>query len=163
LDPWECFYGLNVAYRREALLGAGGFDTRLGMKGTDLAFEEDGEVFERLWEYADGRLVAYYAPQAFVRHSIPDSRVDPVYRLRRGFAQGQTRYVRESVLVGKPGLECWLLGAYRLLRVIPWAAIRWPGLLHYRNGMIECGVPVARQLGYLAAASGLRVNLRRSH
>ena len=163
LNRSECFYGLNVAFRREALAGVGGFDTRLGMKGTSLAFEEDCEVFERLWEFTGGCLSAYYAPGALVRHFIPDSRVKPVYRLKRGFANGQSQHDRESARSGRGGLDCWLRSAYRFSRIVLWAAIRWRRLPCYKNWMIESGVPVAERLGHLAAASGLRANLRRSH
>ena len=163
LGRHECFYGANVAFRREMLLAVGGFDTRLGMKGTNLAMEEDVEVFERLWESCGKRLWAYYAPGAQVLHLIPVARMNPLYRLRRGFANGQTIYVRECAPSGRGGFGRWSYAAAKFAQVFLSAGARALGLPHYGRWMIEWGVPVAERLGYLAAASGVRVSIRRSH
>ncbi len=164
LDRSECFYGLNVAFSRELLLNVGGFDPRLGMKGACLAFEEDCEVFDRLWQSTDGHLRAYYAPEALVMHLIPDARANPLYRVKRGFASGQAEYTRNTVVSGRSAFGCWLRGAYAFPRTVVQAVAGWRGLSGYRNWVIESGVPVAVRLGYLAAASSLRANhLRRSH
>ena len=160
LDRRECFFGANVAFKREVLVGAGGFRTGLGMKGEDLAYCEDTEVFERLWEYADGRLHSYYAPDAFVMHSIPESRLRPGYRLRRGFAIGQSEYWRDN-LSGKDRSARRLLALYRFFRTFAGTVIFPDRFPNYGNWVINCGVAMAPMLGYLAAASGVRVSIRR--
>ncbi len=164
LDRSDYFYGLNVAFRRETLLGAGGFDSELGMKGEALGFAEDAEVMERLWEHAGGELSVYYLPEAFVVHFIPDARVDPHYRLRRSFVVGQTMYLRESASPQRHPFGLWPRAFRRLARTAKKAVLLTPRTPpHYGNWMIERGVPVALAMGYLAAAAGVHASVRRSH
>lgn len=164
LDRSDYFYGLNVAFLRTTLLGVGGFDTELGMRGEALGFAEDAEVMERLWEHAGGRLSVYYLPEAFVLHFIPDARVDPHYRLRRSFVVGQTMYQRESAASQRGPLGLWPRAVRQLARTSKKAVLLTPKTPpHYGNWMIERGVPLALAMGYLAAAAGVYVNVRRSH
>ncbi len=107
----DYFYGLNVAFRRTTLLGVGGFDTELGMKGDALGFAEDAEVMERLWEHAGGRLSVYYVPEAFVLHFIPDARVDPHYRLRRAFVSRADQVSEGPGGIRRVALRLWLRAA----------------------------------------------------
>lgn len=164
LDRSDYFYGLNVAFRRETLLGVGGFDSKLGMRGEALGFAEDAEVMERLWAHAGGRLAVYYVPEAFVLHFIPDARVDPHYRLRRSFVVGQTQYLRESAASPRGPLGLWPRAVRQVARSAKDAVLRTPKTpSHYGNWMIERGVPLALAMGYIAAAAGVQVSVRRSH
>lgn len=160
LEPSSCFCGVNMAFRSDLLADEGGFDASLGMTGTTMAFAEENDLFERLRSHLRGGFLAYYEPRAYVMHWVPAARVNPVYRLKRGFALGQTQCKRQRTRsVG--GLRDWLQGAYRLGRVLPWAAIQRPLMVAPGRWIIERGVPVAKRLGYLTAASGVAVDLKR--
>lgn len=175
LERNEFFFGLNVAFARQLLVEAGGFDASLGMKGAELAFGEDDEVFERLWRHTGGRLLAYYAPEASVAHLIPATRAAPVYRLKRGFVSGQTRYSIDRVRGAGPvqpaggAARRWWWARGKLFRVVGRLAASESGgpqraRLRWGNVAIEVGVPLAERLGYVAAMMGLRpLKVRRSH
>lgn len=169
LERHEFFFGLNVAFRRDMLEAVGGFDPDLGMKGPYLVFGEDEEVFERLWKAADERLAAYYDPETSVRHLIPDARLDPLYRVKRGFISGHNRHAldRGRLLAGareaSGGSKRWWWAPGKLLRICRGLAARTDTHRHLGNVLIEVGVPVAERLGYAAALLGARVKARRSH
>ena len=167
LERKECFFGMNVAFRRGLLLDMGGFDPNLGMKGTALGFHEEPDVFERLWQHV-GDLRAYYAPGAVVHHLIPDSRLGPGYRLKRAFAAGQTRHAQECLNAADagrpgPGGKKLVWEGSRLLWYLLWAGMALPRSPHVGGWLITWGVPVASLTGYLASGAGLRVEVRRDH
>jgi len=159
----ECFYGSNAAFEREILAGVGGFAPDLGQQGSNLGVGEDNEVFERLWDYVEGRLVAYYTPEAYVLHAIPPSRASASYRVKRAFAAGQSQYRQTAALPSAGRTRAWLRGLYLFVRSIGWALRRYRSFPHTQNWVVECAAPVAKRLGYLIAASGGRLDISRSH
>lgn len=163
LDRDEYFYGLNVAFRRDLLLRAGGFDPTLGMRGPTLGFAEDAEVFVRLWAAADGDLVSLYLPRAYVVHLIPDERVDPFYRMKRSFVIGLTRGLREGTEPGRAPLKTASRAAYGLAREVFRSLVRRPYPPHPANWAVERGALCAQKLGYLSGTLGVRTTVRRSH
>jgi GT2 family glycosyltransferase len=82
----------NMAVRRARVLAAGGFDERLGRRGSNLMSNEDTDLVRRL---NDALGVAWYAPDAIVRHLVPRERLRRRWLARRMFAQG-----RSDVLAG---------------------------------------------------------------
>ncbi len=174
LGRFEYFYGLNVAFDKDLLVKAGGFDTGLGMKGHVLGFAEDAEVFDRLGKAAGGRLNVYYLPKTAVLHAIPDARLSPLYRVKRGFANGRglydwdTRRLPDVPWVGplvpagaqRPALLAW--GLLRLGMTLGKTVLLSPRTPQPQNWLIERGVPLARRSGYLAAAAGITPAFLRS-
>jgi glycosyltransferase involved in cell wall biosynthesis len=151
----------NVAYRRDLLLAAGGYDNDLGMRGHIMGFAEDDEVFARLRQAAGGDLRVYYTPEAFVHHAVPDEKMDPVYRFKRNFVYGQTRHQLRARTGRAPGFEEFARETYRLLRATVGAVAAAPRARHAGDWFIGSALPVARSAGYLAAALGIRVRVRR--
>jgi len=163
LERGEYFYGANVAFRRDLLLRAGGFDPALGMKGTTLGFAEDAEVFERLRAATDGPLVSLYLPKAYVLHLIPEERVSPGYRLKRYFMIGQTKAVRD---LRNPASRRWQVigrATWRFARAVVAAIPRDHFPRHYASWAYEQGTYCALALGYLAGALGFRATVQRTH
>lgn len=152
----------NVAYRRELLLAAGGYDTDLGMRGPVMGFAEDDEVFGRLRRTAGGALHMYYTPEAFVHHAVPDEKMDPVYRFKRSFVHGQTRHQLRTRAGQGVGCEGLARETYRLLRGGARAAVAVHRARHAGDWLVEYMLPLARSLGYLAAGLGVKVRVRRS-
>jgi glycosyltransferase involved in cell wall biosynthesis len=163
LERHEYFYGLNVAFRRDLILRAGGFDPDLGMKGTALGFAEDAEVFDRLWAASGGDLVSLYLPEAYVVHLIPETRVDPIYRMKRSFVIGLTQGLREAAEPGWSPLRAVPQAAYGLARVVLRSSLHRPYPPHPANWAAERGAWCAQKLGYLGGTLGLRTTVRRSH
>jgi glucosyl-dolichyl phosphate glucuronosyltransferase len=162
LNRGECFYGSNVAFRRDLLIQVGGFATELGQRGLSLGVGEDNEIFERLWAQT-GNLVAYYSPEAEVLHAIPDARASYAYKIKRGFAAGQSA----ARAMGRTPTGTWaaegLRAAYMSARSAGWAMRQLPDFDLYQNWLVECGAPVARRVGFLVGLSGASVSATRSH
>ncbi len=83
--PGEQLFGSNMAFERAYLAEIGGFDTRLGRKGSNLNSNEETAVLRRL--IADGGCLLY-EPEAIVRHWVPRERARLTWFLRRFYAQG---------------------------------------------------------------------------
>ncbi|ROR29625.1 glycosyltransferase [Inmirania thermothiophila] len=96
-------YGANMAFRREALLSAGGFDPRLGRLGNFLGLGEESALFRRI--LAQGGKVLFI-PDAPVRHYIPPERLRRRYFRRWHFDSATQRG--------------WHLAAEEGLRPRPW-------------------------------------------
>ncbi len=65
------FVGANMFFLRSALEKVGGFDARLGRRGSSLLSHEESELWTRL---ADAGHLAAYDPQVWVWHFVPASR-----------------------------------------------------------------------------------------
>jgi GT2 family glycosyltransferase len=94
--PWAIGTGGNMVFRREALVRAGGFDTRYGA-GTPVGAAEETDLFLRLLRDR-GRLL--YTPQMPVYHPLRSARDE--LSARRVYAFGMGVALRRSpVLAGK--------------------------------------------------------------
>ena len=91
-------YGVNMSVRRAAALAVGGYDPRLGRRGSKLLSGEEPDLTRRL--VGAGYVVAY-VPSAGLVHRVAPERVQRRWLLRRGFAQGITN-ARLEVLATRP-------------------------------------------------------------
>jgi len=128
--------GLNMAVRREALLEVGGFDVRLGPRGSRPSVGEESELCLRLLRRGHG---VRYDPRAEVEHLVDPARLDSAWFLRRAFWTGWG--------------EGFIDARYRALRKVA-GRVRW----HYGRALL--GLPHAASAGYernrLSAACGRR-------
>ncbi len=152
----------NVAHRRDLLLAAGGFDPALGMKGDIMGFAEDDEIFDRLQQTVSGDLLAYYQPRAYVWHAVPDEKMRLTYRMKRSFVSGQTRHQLALRSARRTRAELFCRETYRLVCATLRALARPPRISRCRDWVIERVLPVMNHTGYLAAALGLRMRVRRA-
>jgi glucosyl-dolichyl phosphate glucuronosyltransferase len=81
-SPWEC----NCAYRRDAALQIGGFDTRLGHCGDAAGAREGVDLNIRL---QDAGYEIWWLPGAVIRHLIHAERLNLRWVLRAAFNQGR--------------------------------------------------------------------------
>ncbi|MFM1920863.1 MAG: hypothetical protein RLZZ303_2497 [Candidatus Hydrogenedentota bacterium] len=81
-------YGLNVSYRRKALVDAGGFRLHFGRSGGKLISGEELDLNRRI---ADGGGRLTYEPDALVEHVIPESRTTWEYMLKLQQGAVETR------------------------------------------------------------------------
>jgi hypothetical protein len=105
-------FGANVCFRRDALVGLGGFSTELGRIGTTLLSGEEHDVIERL-RLAGGSI--WLEPAAVVDHRVSAARCTSRYYWTRAWWQGVSRArTRRSARLGAR-----LLSA-ALIRVVLW-------------------------------------------
>ena len=128
--------GLNMAVRREALLEVGGFDVRLGPRGSRPSVGEESELCLRLLRRGRG---VRYDPRAEVEHLVDPARLDSAWFLRRAFWRGWG--------------EGFIDARYQALRKVA-GRVRW----HYGRALL--GLPHSASPGYernrLSAACGRR-------
>jgi GT2 family glycosyltransferase len=80
-------YGANISFRVAAARAAGGFSTRMGLRGTRQLQHEEIDLCYRL-EAAGGEV--RYAPDAVVDHWIAAERLTPDWLLNRHWHGGQS-------------------------------------------------------------------------
>jgi hypothetical protein len=84
--------GCNMAFRRAALVSAGGFRRELGRLGTLPVGVEETEVCIRLTTTNAGTSIVH-VPAALVHHAVPKSRATWNYFRRRCFGEGLSKAV----------------------------------------------------------------------
>lgn len=103
-------YGVNMAFRRQILVDAGGFAAELGRHGTKLLSNDEAELCRRIKR--QGRRF-WYCAEARLLHRIAEDRLNPRWVLRRHYWQGisdviMERRLGEAASSGSPG-DTWPL------------------------------------------------------
>ena len=106
-SPW----GGNSAYRREAALAAGLFDTRLGRKGQEMMSREESDLNLRL---QDAGYEIWWLPGAGILHFIPASRLNFRAAMRSWFAEGRSIAIQRW----KSRPAGWGRGSYLAARLL---------------------------------------------
>jgi len=104
--------GGNAAYRREALRMIGGFDPRLGRKGTNLLSMEDTAVQR---EFVAAGLSVFYDPSILIYHSVDDSRLTQQWFTQRAFWEGISDAYARKLQGGVHAMTMLLTGFVSLL------------------------------------------------
>lgn len=86
--------GGNMAFRREAFAGCGGFDPALGRVGRELIGGEENDLFERL--RVAGRTI-WYVPDAVMWHIIPPEKLTEAYFRRLCRNVGVSQRLRAGI------------------------------------------------------------------
>lgn len=94
LDRGESFSGSNMVWKKDKLGELGGFARNVGMKGSVLSVGEETALFEKIWKINSSRNVFKYYSDLKVYHLVPAEKMTVNYRLKRWFAQGQSKMVR---------------------------------------------------------------------
>ncbi|MBU1567474.1 MAG: glycosyltransferase [Proteobacteria bacterium] len=96
LTASEWLIGANSCFRKDCLEKFGGFDERLGRKGSSLLSGEEIQIKKKI-EATGGML--YYHPDVTVRHFVPAARVKTSWFYRRYFWGGVTDcYMKKTFL-----------------------------------------------------------------
>jgi glycosyltransferase involved in cell wall biosynthesis len=82
-NPWEC----NCAYRREASLQAGGFDSRLGHQGDATGSREGADLNSRL---RDAGHEVWWLPGASIQHHVHADRLNLNWVFNAAFREGRS-------------------------------------------------------------------------
>ena len=90
LSPIRNVIGCSMAFRREPVLEAGGFQTQLGRQGNNASGGEETELCIRLRRTLPSCEVLF-EPRAVVLHHIDTSRLGLRYFTRRCFAEGRAK------------------------------------------------------------------------
>jgi glucosyl-dolichyl phosphate glucuronosyltransferase len=104
-------FGANMAFRREALLAAGGFDTQLGRIGKKLLSGEDSVI---QWRLDDLGYERWYCPQICVWHNVPIQRMTKEYHYRWYVGFGMSwammrQYKKRQQLIMRVGIVVWII------------------------------------------------------
>jgi len=91
-DSGHRLYGLNLAFRKAALLAAGGFEEALGRRGSGLLGGEEFAAISRILA-AGGKV--FYEPDAVVGHIIQSERLEWSYFERLSAGMGRSAAVLE--------------------------------------------------------------------
>ena len=83
-------FGASAAFRRAALVLAGGFPTELGRLGANGAGCEETDVCIRIRQQTPTSVIVY-AAKSTVHHRVTDQRATVGYVLRRCFAEGTSK------------------------------------------------------------------------
>lgn len=89
----QMLMGANMAFRRDALIDAGMFDTRVGRVGSGLLAGDENRPIDRLRR--QGREI-WFVPAARVFHELPRSRTSLTYAMRHGFDSARSRVLTQS-------------------------------------------------------------------
>jgi glucosyl-dolichyl phosphate glucuronosyltransferase len=106
-SPWGC----NVAYRREAALAVGMFDSRLGRKGEQMMTREESDLNLRL---QDAGYEIWWLPGAGILHFMPASRLKFRATMSSWFAEGCSSAIQRA----KSHRAGWDRTMYRLARIL---------------------------------------------
>lgn len=93
LTEKDYLVGANIAFRREWLVGQGGFTNVLGRKGRCLLSGEEAAVFRNV--FRDGKM-AFYEPRAKIWHRVTPERKNRKWFYRRLFWDGATQPLLDS-------------------------------------------------------------------
>ena len=117
-DAREWVAGTNIAFRRDALLAAGGFHVGLGRNKTGHALlsNDEIEVLARLGE-TGGRLL--YVPEAVVEHLVPPDRLTQSWFRRRVAWQAVSDYLQNPKALYENAPRYWADVADFLTRLPP--------------------------------------------
>ncbi len=85
IEEGESINGMNMAFRKQALLNAGGFDPELGMAGYTVSYGEETNLVARM--LARGMHV-YYCASMVVDHAILPHKLKLRWLLKSSFAAG---------------------------------------------------------------------------
>jgi len=104
-------FGGNIAYRREAALAAGMFDTRLGRKGKSMMGREESDLNIRL---QDAGHEIWWLPGATILHYVSAYRMEFREMMRGRFAEGRSIAIQRL----KSRRRGWDRELYRVARII---------------------------------------------
>jgi glycosyltransferase involved in cell wall biosynthesis len=86
----RALWGCNYAVRREAALGIGGFNVKLGHNDRSLGANEETELADRLRQ-AGGEI--WWLPEARIKHFVMAEKTKLTWRIRNAFGQGRSRVI----------------------------------------------------------------------
>ncbi len=85
--------GSNMFFRRELLQSMGGFDPKLGMRGTQLGYGEETQLITDILK-SHPQEILYYDPKLLVQHLTPAEKMRVSYFLRSRFQSGRDYFYR---------------------------------------------------------------------
>jgi GT2 family glycosyltransferase len=116
LDDEEWLAGTNVAYRRDLLLEAGGFDENLGRRGNRLLSNEELEIARRIRALG---FSVHYEPRAQIFHRVHADRISQSWLRRRVAWQAISDALLPEAGDSQPASRYWDKIADYALRVPP--------------------------------------------
>jgi glycosyltransferase involved in cell wall biosynthesis len=146
----QMLMGANMAFRREALVEVGLFDTRVGRIGNALLAGDENRPIVRLRKKS---LEIWFVPAARVFHELPRSRTSLTYAMRHGFDSARSRVLTQTAALEEErrsvGMFLWsrlIINTCKLPTLVLQALVLV--LLLQRSALAPVLVRLARALGY---------------
>ncbi len=138
-------YGANMTVRRDALLGAGGFNEAAGRLGGGLLSDEDVQL---AWSLQDQGEPVLFDGDVVVRHSIQATRLQPGWLLTRLYWQGASTVHTRRLLGDRRWVWRNLSRRLMVAMSLCWLALLPPN----STRLIGLRWRLAYSLGFLSAA-----------
>jgi glycosyltransferase involved in cell wall biosynthesis len=156
----QTFTGTNMVWSKEVARNLGGFEVKLGVKGSYLWLGEETALFDKVWRSC-AQPSLYYSPKLSVRHLVTPYQMTVVYQLKWEFVFGQSW----QQIYGAKSLRGRLLFLVKLA----WGIAKvgslalWRGRTYgcWQNWFVEEWGLVARKLGDLSGTLGLTILAKR--
>lgn len=84
--------GSNMSFRMDVFEKVGDFNVELGRKGGNLAGSEEKDIFKRIYEYPELKVV--YIPDAIVYHCVPIERTTTEFIKKQALGTGRSERIR---------------------------------------------------------------------
>jgi glucosyl-dolichyl phosphate glucuronosyltransferase len=81
----EWINGMNMAFKKQALVEVGGFDTSIGMTGNKVSYGEETNLMLRMLERG---MQIYYCAEMHVHHAVLPHKLSLLWLLKSSFANG---------------------------------------------------------------------------
>lgn len=85
MNKGEWINGMNMAFRKQALIEVGGFDTSIGMTGTKVSYGEETNLMLKMLER---NMHIYYCAEMHVDHAVLPHKLKLAWLLKSHFANG---------------------------------------------------------------------------
>jgi glycosyltransferase involved in cell wall biosynthesis len=90
-DEVSHIFGGNMFFGRSVLEKTGGFNPRLGMCGTKIAYSEETELLRKI-SLSEAEVTFYFDPELYVYHHVPSRKMKISWIIKTGFQYGRSSY-----------------------------------------------------------------------
>ncbi len=161
LEGHETLSGSNMIIRKVEAIKYGGFENKVGMKGSYLSVGEETSLFEKIREKIKEDNIFYYSPKLIVYHQVATYKMTVIYQLKRSFAAGYAKFLRFGQLNLVKRFVYQVFYFIVIFFSILLAFLLFFKYRRYQNWLVEQFSPVLYLLGFESGLLGFSVSLKR--
>lgn len=118
--------GSNMSFRMDVFERVGNFNVDLGRKGGNLAGSEEKDMFKRIYEHDDLKVI--YVPDAIVYHCVPLERTTAGFIKRQALGTGRSERIRVKNIGFGATVTRWFIEWFK------WGASFFLWLVYFISG-----------------------------
>lgn len=157
----ESLSGSNMIIRRVVAIKYGGFENKVGMKGSSLSVGEETSLFENFRKYLKGEHLFYYSPKLTVYHQVAAYKMSVIYQLKRSMAAGYAKFLRLNQLNPVKRLVYLVFYLVVIFFSSIFSILSVFKYRRYQNWLVEQFSPVIYLIGLEFGLMGFSVSLKR--